>query len=98
MSRCLILSGAAVDSTNVRLDMRVVSGEVAVPRQQKHTDRWTGSFASGSFCDAGAPLLLVTRTLAEAIDHNRNADSCAKILSPASKSLFFCCRITSLIP
>lgn len=64
MSRCLILSGAAVDSTNVRLDMRVVSGEVAVPRQQKHTDRWTGSFASGLFCNAGArPLLLVTRSV-----------------------------------
>jgi hypothetical protein len=40
-----------------RLGLPGALGEVAVPRQQKLTDRWTGSSASGLFCNAGQPRI-----------------------------------------
>jgi hypothetical protein len=46
---------AKVVPTNAWLDFPGASGEVAAPRQKKHTVRWTGSFASELFCNAGQP-------------------------------------------
>ena len=55
MNPWLPISSAKAVSTNVRLGLPGASGEVGVPRQKKHTDRWTGCFASGLFCNAGQP-------------------------------------------